>query len=74
MNPGTFDDRHIQWNTLAGFDHLHYSILDIDEPNKTSMCCSDLPRASKSCCIAMWRTTIRSWFKASTGFMSATAS
>jgi len=34
MNPGTFDDRHIQWNTLAGFDHLHYSILDIDEPNK----------------------------------------
>ena len=34
MNPGPFDDRHIQWNTLAGFDHLHYSILDIDEPNK----------------------------------------
>lgn len=29
-----FDDSHIQWQTLAGFDHLHYSILDIDEHNK----------------------------------------
>lgn len=26
-----FDDTHIQWQTLAGFDHLQYSILDIDE-------------------------------------------
>jgi hypothetical protein len=29
-----FDDSHIQWQTLAGFDHLHYSILDIDESSK----------------------------------------
>ena len=29
-----FDDSHIQWQSLAGFDHLHYSILDIDEHNK----------------------------------------
>lgn len=29
-----FDDRHIQWQTLANFEHLQYSILDIDEPNK----------------------------------------
>lgn len=29
-----FDDSHIQWQTLAGFDHLHYSILDIDESGK----------------------------------------
>lgn len=29
-----FDDSHIQWQTLAGFDHLQYSILDIDEHNK----------------------------------------
>jgi len=34
MSPGTFDDRHIHWNTLAGFDHLRYSILDIDESGK----------------------------------------
>lgn len=29
-----FDDSYIQWQTLAGFDHLHYSILDIDEHNE----------------------------------------
>ncbi|QPK64666.1 regulator [Methylomonas sp. LL1] len=29
-----FDDTHIQWQTLAGFDHLQYSILDIDENNQ----------------------------------------
>lgn len=29
-----FDDRHIPWQTLANFEHLQYSILDIDEPNK----------------------------------------
>jgi hypothetical protein len=29
-----FDDSHIQWQTLSGFDHLQYSILDIDESNK----------------------------------------
>lgn len=26
-----FDDANIQWQTLAGIEHLHYSILDIDE-------------------------------------------
>lgn len=25
-----FDDSAIQWQTLTGFEHLHYSILDID--------------------------------------------
>jgi hypothetical protein len=29
-----FDDSHIQWQTLSGFDHLQYSILDIDESSK----------------------------------------
>lgn len=29
-----FDDRNIQWQTLANFEHLQYSILDIDENNK----------------------------------------
>jgi hypothetical protein len=29
-----FDDSHIHWQTLAGFDHLYYSILAIDEHNK----------------------------------------
>ncbi len=29
-----FDDANIQWQTLAGFEHLMYSILDIDERNK----------------------------------------
>ncbi len=26
-----FDDSHIHWQTLAGFEHLYYSILNIDE-------------------------------------------
>lgn len=30
-----FDDANIQWQTLAGFDNLQYSILDIDEQHKT---------------------------------------
>jgi hypothetical protein len=28
-----FDDTHIQWHTIAGFEHLYYSILNIDEAN-----------------------------------------
>lgn len=28
-----FDDSNIQWQTLTGFEHLQYSILDIDEAN-----------------------------------------
>ncbi len=27
-------DNQIEWQTLEGFEHLHYSILDIDERNK----------------------------------------
>jgi len=29
-----FDDANINWQTLEGFEHLHYSILDIDEQSK----------------------------------------
>jgi hypothetical protein len=29
-----FDDRNIRWNKLCDFEHLLYSILDIDESNK----------------------------------------
>jgi quercetin dioxygenase-like cupin family protein len=28
-----FDDRNIKWNRLGDLEHLHYSILNIDEPN-----------------------------------------
>jgi len=28
-----FDDTHIRWQTLEGFDHLSYFILNIDEAN-----------------------------------------
>lgn len=31
MNYYLFDDRSITWQTLPGFDHFEYSILDIDE-------------------------------------------
>lgn len=31
MSHFQFDESLIQWQTLAGFQHLHYSILDIDE-------------------------------------------
>lgn len=30
MNTHLFDDSRIRWQTLAGFDHLHYFILHID--------------------------------------------
>lgn len=33
MSQFHFDDSLIQWQTLSGFQHLHYSILDIDEQN-----------------------------------------
>ncbi|NOT59128.1 MAG: regulator [Acidobacteria bacterium] len=29
-----FDDHNIRWNTIEGIEHLHYSILAIDENNK----------------------------------------
>lgn len=31
MNKHNFDDTNIQWQSLAGFEHLQYSILDIDQ-------------------------------------------
>ena len=33
MTIHTFDDSHIRWNRLGDFQHLHYSILDVDEKN-----------------------------------------
>lgn len=33
MSNYLFDDSHIHWQILAGFKHLQYSILDIDELN-----------------------------------------
>lgn len=33
MTTHTFDDSHIRWNRLGDFQHLHYSILDVDEKN-----------------------------------------
>lgn len=33
MNTYCFDDRKIQWHSLDGIEHLHYSILDVDEKN-----------------------------------------
>lgn len=34
MTAFTFDDRTIRWQTLGDFEHLLYSILDIDEDAK----------------------------------------
>ena len=31
-----FDDRNTRWNTLGGFQHLAYSILNIDEARLTA--------------------------------------
>ena len=33
MNSYSFDDRNIRWNKLGDFEHLLYSILDVDEKN-----------------------------------------
>lgn len=33
MTAHTFDDSNIKWNRLGDFEHLHYSILAIDEKN-----------------------------------------
>lgn len=32
----SFDDRKIHWNKLGDFEHLHYTVLSIDEKNKTA--------------------------------------
>lgn len=32
----TFDDSNISWNQLGDFEHLFYSILDVDEKNKVA--------------------------------------
>lgn len=34
MTKHFFDDSHIHWKTLTGFEHLQYSILGIDEQSK----------------------------------------
>lgn len=34
MTTHTFDDSNISWNRLGDFEHLHYSILAIDEENR----------------------------------------
>lgn len=34
MTAHTFDDSNIKWNRLGDFEHLHYSILAIDEKNR----------------------------------------
>ena len=34
MTAFNFDDRNIQWKKLGEFEHLRFSILDIDEKNK----------------------------------------
>lgn len=34
MNHSAFDDRSINWQTIAGFEHLLYNILSIDEHAK----------------------------------------
>ena len=34
MSNHIFDSANIQWKTLGNFEHLLYSILDIDEQNK----------------------------------------
>jgi quercetin dioxygenase-like cupin family protein len=31
MPTHTFDDSHIDWKRLGDFEHLHFSILDVDE-------------------------------------------
>ena len=33
MNSHSFDDCNIRWNKLGDFEHLLYSILDVDEKN-----------------------------------------
>ena len=34
MSTHTFDDSNIDWQRLGNFEHLHYSILDVDSENK----------------------------------------
>ncbi len=34
MTQYLFDDQHIAWQTLDGFDHLHFFIFGIDEAGK----------------------------------------
>lgn len=34
MSTHTFDDSNIDWQRLGDFEHLHYSILDVDSENK----------------------------------------
>ena len=34
MSMHTFDDSNIDWQRLGDFEHLHYSILEVDPKNK----------------------------------------
>jgi quercetin dioxygenase-like cupin family protein len=34
MSTHTFDDSNIDWQRLGDFEHLHFSILDVDSENK----------------------------------------
>ena len=36
MNTSTFDDSNINWQILGDYEHLHYSILDVDNENATA--------------------------------------
>ena len=33
VNKPTFDDSNINWQVLGDYEHLHYSILDVDSEN-----------------------------------------
>lgn len=35
MTSYNFDDRNIRWNKLGDFEHLLYSVVNVDEKNKT---------------------------------------
>jgi quercetin dioxygenase-like cupin family protein len=36
MSANTFDDSNIDWQRLGDFEHLHYSILDVDSENNVA--------------------------------------
>ena len=36
MSTHTFDDSNIDWQRLGDFEHLHYSILDVDSKNNVA--------------------------------------
>ena len=36
LNTSNFDDSNIDWQRLGDYEHLHYSILDVDPENATA--------------------------------------